>query len=70
MKSQNYESILIWYYQKQYQCYWTLSKKKHGIQKIRDCIRSYSEKRGSESKQKICVPVFKPPFREITITFL
>ena len=30
----------------------TLSKKKHDIRKIRDCIRSDSEKRDIENKQK------------------
>ena len=40
------------HYQKQCQCYLTLSKKKHDIQKIRDCIRSNSEKRDTENKQK------------------
>ena len=33
-------------------CYLTLSKKKHDIRKVRDCIRSDSEKRGIENKQK------------------
>ena len=30
------------------------SKKKPDIQKFKDCIRSNSEKRGSENKQKMC----------------
>ena len=59
-----------WDYQKQCQCYLTLSKKKHDIQKIRDCIRSNSEKRDSENKPKICVQVFKPTFHETTIISL
>ena len=40
----------LWHYQKQSQRYLTLSKKKHDTQKIRDCIRSNSEKRDSENK--------------------
>ena len=55
---------------KQCQCYLTLSKKNHNIQKIRDCIRSNSEKRDSANKQKVCVRVFKPIFHETTIIFL
>ena len=58
------------HYQKQCQCYLTLSKKKHDIKKIRDCIRSNSEKRDSENKPKICVQVFKPTFHETTIISL
>ena len=51
MASQNGEIIKIntnitW------QCY--LSKKKNDIQKFRDCIRSNSEKRDGENKQKTC----------------
>ena len=38
---------------KKYQCYLTLNKNKHDIQKFRGCIRSNSEKRGSENKQKL-----------------
>ena len=30
------------------------SKKKPDTQKFKDCIRSNSEKRGSENKQKMC----------------
>ena len=45
-------------------------KKKHDIQKITDCIRSNSEKRDGENKQKICVQVFKPTCHEITVIFL
>ena len=60
----------LWHYQKQCQCYLTLCKKKHDIQKITDCIRSNSEKRDSENKQTICVQVFKPTFHETTIIFL
>ena len=52
------------------QCYLTLCKKKHDIQKITDCIRSNSEKRDSENKQKNCVQVFKPAFHETRIIFL
>ena len=58
------------------------SKKKPDIQKFKDCIRSNSEKRGSENKQKMCffcwyqqikihcVQVFKPTFHETVIIFL
>ena len=60
----------LWHYQKQCQCYLTLCKKKHDIQKITDCIRSNSEKRDSENKQKTCVQVFKPTFHETTNIFL
>ena len=61
MISQNYDII------KDSANYLTLCKKKHDIQKITDCIRSNSEKRDSENKQKICVQVFKPTFHETTI---
>ena len=60
----------LWDYQKQCQCYITWCKKKHDIQKITDCIRSNSEKRDSENKQRTCVQVFKPIFHETTIIFL
>ena len=39
----------LWHYQKQCQCYLTLCKKKHDMQKITDCIRSNSEKRDSDN---------------------
>ena len=64
MTSQNYDII-----KNNCQCYLTLCKKKHDTQKITDCIRSNSEKRDSEDKQKNCVQVFKPIFHE-TIIFL
>ena len=64
MTSQSYDII-----KNNCQCYLTLRKKKHDIQKITDCVRSNSEKRDSENKQKNCVQVFKPTFHE-TIIFL
>ena len=64
MISQNYDII------KDSANYLTLCKKKHDIQKITDCIRSNSEKRDSENKQKICVQVFKPTFHKTTNIFL
>ena len=64
MISQNYDII------KDSANYLTLCKKKHDIQKITDCIRSNSEKRDSENKQKICVQVVKPTFHETTNIFL
>ena len=60
----------LWDYQKQCQCYLTLCKKIHDAQKMTDCIRSNSEKRDSENKQKVCVHVFKRTFQETTIIFL
>ena len=48
----------------------TLCKMKHDTQKITDCIRSNSEKRDSENKEKTCVQVFKPIFHKTTIIFL
>ena len=64
MTSQNHDIIknnanVTWHY-----------VEKYDIQKIRDCIRSNSEKQDSENKQKICVQVFKLTFHKTTNIFL
>ena len=59
----------------------TLTKKKHDIRKLWDCIRFNSERRDSESKQKLAfllistnkdsgVQVFKPAFHEKAVIVL
>ena len=60
----------LWHYLKQCQSYLTLCTKKHDIQKITDCVRSNSEKRDSENKQKNCDQIIKPTFHETAIIFL